>query len=239
MQPHRQYEPHAMKQGQQEHDQRVQRYAYLLASSYGLPMKKVKEIASFASLHDIGKMEIPSHILRRPGKLSQNEWQMIKRHPEYGLSLLKLLGSPEIAINIALYHHERWDGSGYPANKKGQQIPIEARIVALADVYDALRSDRPYKTVMSADETEAIIFRLAGLHFDPKVVAAYQQIKREFRCLSETSLTQPHSMKNKIPNTQNQQTGEWYGKSESGGKAVLRIGADRVQAVDRGHRQKG
>jgi len=132
-------------------------------------------------LHDIGKVGIPDYVLLKPGSLSDDEWKVMKRHTEIGAetldACLKLYPSAEylrIARDIAWAHHERWDGSGYPRGLSGDDIPLSARIVALADVFDALTMKRVYKSAMSLDVARGVILNGSGSHFDPRIVKAFQ-----------------------------------------------------------------
>ncbi|MFQ3547934.1 MAG: HD-GYP domain-containing protein, partial [Termitinemataceae bacterium] len=141
------------------HNQRVSLLSGYLARKMGLPRKKVEEITSFAGLHDVGKIFIDPMLLKKTGKLTKEEYEIIKKHTVHAS---KLLEGPffEVARNIAMYHHERWDGKGYPFRLKEHQIPIEAQITALADVYDALRSSRTYKEAY--DQKTALSIMLQG-----------------------------------------------------------------------------
>jgi putative two-component system response regulator len=138
-------------------------------------------------LHDMGKVSIPDAILLKPGSLNDEEWIVMKRHTERGAAQLNeaLMLYPNaeflrITRDIAWCHHERWDGSGYPRGLKGEEIPLSARIVALADVYDAISSKRPYKAAMSHDVARGIILNGKGKHFDPAVVDAFLAIESQF-----------------------------------------------------------
>ena len=146
-----------------------------------------------APLHDIGKVGIPDHILLKPGKLTPEEFEVMKKHTTLGHDALAraeyMLGTKvealTLAKEIALSHQEKWDGSGYPQGLSGDDIPMSARLMALADVYDALISTRAYKKGMSHDEAAAIIRKGAGLHFDPDVCEAFYGIEDEFRLIAE------------------------------------------------------
>jgi putative two-component system response regulator len=122
-------------------------------------------------MHDVGKIGIPDSILRKPGKLSPEEFKIIKEHPKIGASILGGSRIPllELATDIALYHHEKWDGSGYPDGLIGQDIPKAARIVAVADVYDALSNDRVYRALYPEKEIYQIMKMKRGIHFDPEI----------------------------------------------------------------------
>jgi HD-GYP domain-containing protein (c-di-GMP phosphodiesterase class II) len=121
-------------------------------------------------------MGIPDAILLKPGPLSEAEWQIMRRHPLYAYELLAPIAYLRPALHIPHCHHEKWDGSGYPQGLKGDQIPLAARIFAVADVYDALSSDRPYRSAWPAEKVRAHIVALAGRHFDPAVVERFLEI---------------------------------------------------------------
>ncbi|WP_146066929.1 HD-GYP domain-containing protein, partial [Candidatus Venteria ishoeyi] len=127
-----------------------------------------------APMHDIGKIGIPDAILRKPGKLDDTEWTIMKQHPEIGANILK--GDTPLqhmARDIALYHHEKWDGSGYPQGLAGTQITLAARIVAVADVFDALTTVRPYKAAWPVEKAVEFMQKQAGQHFDPDLVRLF------------------------------------------------------------------
>jgi putative two-component system response regulator len=128
-------------------------------------------------MHDIGKIGIPDHILTKPGKLTEEEWQIMKTHPVIGAEIIGEHSDPMLTMarRTALTHHEKWDGSGYPAGLIGEAIPIEGRLVALADVFDALTSTRPYKAAWPLDEAVAYIKSMAGRQFDPALVACFEE----------------------------------------------------------------
>ncbi|WP_127581273.1 HD domain-containing phosphohydrolase [Paenibacillus koleovorans] len=163
-----------------EHTQRVGRLAGLTARALGLPEEDVEQIESAAALHDIGKIGIPDHILLKPGKFSPDEFEKMKVHTSIGAHIIGDAFFPtlRLASEIALHHHERWDGNGYPAGLKGEEIPLPARIVAIADFYDALTHERPYKAAWSTDETIQEIERQQGKHFDPVVTEAFLTVVR-------------------------------------------------------------
>lgn len=147
----------------------------------------ITSIYAASPLHDIGKVGIPDHILMKPGKLDSEEWEVMKLHPSIGADTLRavLKQFPQnpillTGVEIAESHHERWDGSGYPHNLKGEDIPISARILALADVYDALTSQRCYKEAFEHNRCRQLIIEGRGSHFDPLVVDAYLEVEDEF-----------------------------------------------------------
>lgn len=157
------------------HVARVANYSKLLATAYGLD-KEMQEIIYYASpFHDIGKVGIPDGILLKPGKLTDDEFFIMKTHAKIGHSILKDSKSKylKIGASIALSHHEKYNGTGYPNNLKGEDIPIEARIVAISDVFDALVSNRPYKMAWSFEDAIAFLDKESGTHFDPNLVSLF------------------------------------------------------------------
>lgn len=182
------------------HIRRTQHYMRLLCNtlkshpnfSHYLDDKTIDFLFKSAPLHDIGKVGVPDKILLKPGPLSPEEWQEMKQHAQIGYEALlraeKELGSSsflEVAREIALTHHEKWDGSGYPQGLKGEEIPISGRLMALADVYDALISKRVYKLPFSHEESIKLIVSEKGSHFDPAVVEAFEQLAGEFNKVAE------------------------------------------------------
>lgn len=156
------------------HSDRVAAIARDIALQMGLPPDQVHLVETGARLHDIGKLKVPENILKKEGGLSKEEWNDIAKHPEYGFQLLKplepLLGE---VFPVILHHHERWDGQGYPKRLSGYEIPLLARIVAVADAYEAMTSDRPYRRAKNPEEALREIQDLAGIQFDPRVVEAF------------------------------------------------------------------
>lgn len=161
-----------------QHTQRVGMTCSLLAQSIGLHEEQVTLIRRAAPLHDVGKIGVPDTILLKPDILTIEEREIMKRHCEIGADLLAGGNSElvKMAESIALTHHERWDGSGYPYNLQRDAIPIESRILAVADVFDALTHDRPYKKAWTLEKTVSEIQRNSGLHFDPTVVEAFIEL---------------------------------------------------------------
>ncbi len=157
------------------HTRRVADLSARIAAAMGLPGAEVEMIRRTAPLHDVGKIGIPDGVLLKPGKLNEGEWELMKRHTVVGAQVLSEGRSEMVrmAEAIALAHHERWDGTGYPRAVAGDDIPLCARIVALADVYDALSSDRPYRPAWTRDRVLAEITAGRGTHFDPAVVDAF------------------------------------------------------------------
>jgi putative two-component system response regulator len=163
------------------HIKRMSHYSAAIARKMGLRKKTVETILYSAPMHDVGKIGIPDGILLKAGKLSAEEWQTMKRHTVIGAKILRgsTIGFVRMGAMIALTHHEKWDGSGYPNGLKGKQVPLAARIVSLADVFDALTSERKYKKAFSIDKSNRIIEQGRGKHFDPDVVDAFFAIQNE------------------------------------------------------------
>jgi putative two-component system response regulator len=159
------------------HVLRVAHYCRLIAEAHGLGPKAASVVFSTAPMHDVGKIGIPDAILLKPGKLDSKEWETMRRHPLMGAEIIGRHESEllETARTIALTHHERWDGTGYPAGLMGDGIPLEGRIVALADVFDALISVRPYKPAYDVGKSLTILDSEEGKHFDPALVAAFRK----------------------------------------------------------------
>jgi len=161
------------------HLQRMSNYAAAIAHKTGLDNGKAEALLYASPMHDIGKIGIPDKILLKPGKLTSDEWKIMKQHAVFGGQILEDSDSDFISLGktIALTHHEKWDGSGYPKGLTGKEIPLEGRITALADVFDALTSKRPYKKAFSEDKAFQIIEEGRGTHFDPELVDTFFQIK--------------------------------------------------------------
>jgi HD-GYP domain-containing protein (c-di-GMP phosphodiesterase class II) len=152
------------------HTQRVSEATVRLARLCGLSEEELVYVRWGSLLHDIGKMGVPDAILLKPDKLSDEEWELMKKHPVFAYEMLAPIAYLKSALDIPYCHHEKWDGSGYPRGLKGEQIPLTARIFAIVDVWDALHSDRPYRKAWSQDQIYSYIESLAGSQFDPQVV---------------------------------------------------------------------
>jgi response regulator RpfG family c-di-GMP phosphodiesterase len=165
------------------HLQAVGRYSKILARSLGLPDAEVENIENASPLHDIGKVGIRDAVLLKPGPLTPAEVTEMQKHTSMGWEMLSGAKSPllRLAAEIALGHHERFDGQGYPGKLKGDTIPLAAQIVAVADVLDALTSERAYKPAWSFEESERYIMAEEGRHFHPKVVAAFRNAADQMR----------------------------------------------------------
>lgn len=159
------------------HVMRMSHYSQILALAYGFSEQKAEDLLHAAPMHDIGKIGIADSILLKPGKLTADEYKEMQKHPLIGAEIIGDCDSDllKMAKSVALYHHEKWDGSGYPFGLSGEQIPVEARIVALSDVFDALTSARPYKQAWSIEETLQHIRQQKGLHFEPLLVDLLEQ----------------------------------------------------------------
>ena len=168
------------------HIERLSHYSKSLALFIGWDDEQASQLFAAAPMHDVGKIGVPDAVLGKNGPLDEEEWEIIKKHPTLGASLLSGTASPllQMAQEVALTHHERWDGSGYPQGLKGRQIPSSGRIVMLADHYDALRSRRPYKPGFSHNKTCDVILngneRTKPSHFDPHLLEAFREIHLEF-----------------------------------------------------------
>ena len=163
------------------HINRIGSFVHLLCSSLGMERSVCDEVALASTLHDLGKIAIPDGILLKPTRLTDEEFTIMKRHPSIGGQLLEGLEPSlfEVARQIAMTHHEKWDGSGYPAGLSGEAIPLVGRMVALCDVYDALTSERPYKGAWTSEEAFDEIARGRGLHFDPALTDLFLSLKAE------------------------------------------------------------
>lgn len=159
------------------HILRMSHYAQVVALAYGFTEQRAEDLLHAAPMHDIGKIGIADHILLKPGKLTVEEYQQMQKHPLIGAEIIGDCESNllKMAKTVALYHHEKWDGSGYPHGLKADAIPVEARIVALCDVFDALTSTRPYKQAWSVEATLEYIRGQKGLHFEPVLVDLLEQ----------------------------------------------------------------
>lgn len=174
------------------HLERMARYAGLIAEVIDLPDEEVRIIEAAAPLHDIGKISIPDAILNKPGKLTEEEMDVMRLHPRYGYEVLRDSSSRfvQVGADIALRHHERWDGTGYPDGLAGTDIPLSARIVAVADVLDALTTRRPYKEAWSMDDALDYLREQRGKMFEPRLVdalIAHRDRAEEIRaCFAQT-----------------------------------------------------
>jgi diguanylate cyclase (GGDEF)-like protein len=156
------------------HSERVSELAARIATRIGAPAGQVELTRLAGSLHDLGKLAIPEEILRKPGSLTESERLVLERHPQIGFRMLESLGVDPVA-DWVLHHHERWDGTGYPEGLEGDEIPLGARIIFVADAFDAMTSDRVYRARLSTDDALAELSRCAGTQFDPEIVSAFAE----------------------------------------------------------------
>ncbi len=173
---------------------RMSKFSQSLALAIGQSRDWGEMILNASPMHDIGKVGIPDKILLKPGKLTPEEWEIMKTHTSIGAEILQAQRPSNLstmAASIAIAHHEKWDGSGYPNGLVGEDIPLEARIVALADVFDALTSERPYKKAWSVEDAVAEIRKLSGSHFQPMLVEAFMDVLPDVSQIREQYIDGP------------------------------------------------
>jgi len=168
----------------EEHARRVAHNSRLIAERLGIDADEVRRIERGAFLHDVGKIGVPDSVLRKPGPLDDAEWQLMRRHAAVGAQIVSRVPFLRPAAALIVAHHERWDGKGYPAGLSGEAIPLGARIFAVADAYDAMTSDRPYRRGLPHEVALAEIHRNGGTQFDPRVVAAFAELAHTGRLLA-------------------------------------------------------
>ena len=169
------------------HVLRMSHFCHALALAIGCSPEWADDLLHAAPMHDVGKIGIPDAVLLKPGPLNEEEWKIMRAHPRIGAEIIGEhdSGILQLARTVALTHHEKWDGSGYPAGLQGEAIPLAARIVALADVFDALTSVRPYKRAWSVDEAMAHIQAQAGKHFDPALVPVFVGLRPQLQAIRQ------------------------------------------------------
>lgn len=155
------------------HSRRVTDRTVTIAVAMGFTPDELVDVRRGALLHDIGKMGVPDAILHKPGPLDEDEWELMREHPGYAKRMLERIGYLGRALDIPYCHHERWDGSGYPQGLSGEEIPLSARIFAVVDVWDALSTDRPYRSAWSANQVREKLLAESGKHFDPQAVEEF------------------------------------------------------------------
>jgi putative nucleotidyltransferase with HDIG domain len=155
------------------HSSRVAVLSHSLARRVGFDRERIQRLRTGAVLHDIGKIAVPKEVLVKPGPLDPGEQLVIRRHPTAGARILRAVGTALDVVPCVLYHHERWDGGGYPSGRAQTEIPLEARILAIADSFDAMTTDRPYRAARRADAALGELERCAGTQFDPLLVEAF------------------------------------------------------------------
>jgi len=160
------------------HSKRVVEYTSLIAERMGIASGTIVNMRRGALLHDIGKIGIPDAILLKPGKLSDEEWVIMKKHPEIGYRMLSGIKFLEESMSIVLHHHERWDGSGYPSQLRGEAIPIGARIFAVVDTFDAMTSSRPYRKALTYEDVCGEVEKYQGIQFDPSISRLFLTIPK-------------------------------------------------------------
>ena len=158
------------------HTRRVTDMTMRLAHSLGVTGDELTFIRRGSLLHDIGKLGVPDRILLKAGPLDEDEWKLMRMHPVYARQMLEPIKFLRTALDIPSFHHEKWDGTGYPSGLKGDQIPLVARIFAVVDVWDALRSKRPYHDAWPEQEARQYILDQSGKHFDPEIAATFLRL---------------------------------------------------------------
>ena len=158
------------------HSSRVTDMAEAVARALGWSEERIASLRVGGPLHDIGKLAVSDEVLCKEGRLDDDELAQIREHPKIGAKLLLRVTTLREAIPYVLYHHERWDGTGYPSGKRGEEIPVEARVLAIADAFDAMTSDRPYRNALSREEALAEVERCAGTQFDPKIARVFLEV---------------------------------------------------------------
>lgn len=157
------------------HSSRVTVFAQAIARALRLEKERISVLRLGALLHDVGKLVVPSAVLLKRGPLTDEELGLVRRHPAAGARMLRSLGAPETILPLVLHHHERWDGAGYPTGCRGDDIPLEARVLCIADSFDAMTSTRPYRSSWTPDEALEELARCAGTQFDPELVGAFAE----------------------------------------------------------------
>ncbi len=175
----------------EEHSERVIRYTMAIAGELGMNEQELEALQWGAMLHDVGKIGIPDAILRKPGPLSPDEWGIMRKHPTLGYTILHEVEFLQGALPIVLHHHEKWNGKGYPHGLSGPQIPLQARIFAVADAFDAITSWRPYKRPEPHQVALQRIMQDSGSHFDPQVVEAFVSVYPEVTLSESCRKTRP------------------------------------------------
>ncbi|TLN24712.1 HD-GYP domain-containing protein, partial [bacterium] len=168
------------------HTQRVMDMTMKLAESYGITGVELLRIRYGTLLHDIGKIGIPDSILFKPGPLNTEEWEVMRRHPMYAQRILAHIPYLQDSLDIPYGHHEKWDGSGYPLGLKGEEIPLSARLFAVVDVWDGLRSNRHYRNGWPEEDVVRYIIEQTGKHFDPQVVEIFLRLLEEQKVITST-----------------------------------------------------
>lgn len=161
------------------HSARVTALAEAVARRLGWSEERLEFLRLGGPLHDIGKLAVSDEVLRKEGRLDDHELAEIREHPKIGAKLLLRVAALREAIPYVLYHHERWDGTGYPSGKAGEEIPVEARVLAVADAFDAMTSDRPYRRALTREQALAEVERCSGTQFDPRIAQVFLELFAE------------------------------------------------------------
>ena len=172
----------------QRHSKRVSEYTLLIAKQFGVPGNELMDIERGSLLHDTGKIGISDNILLKPGKLTEEEWVQMRKHPEIGYNILKGIDFLEGAAQLVLQHHEKFDGTGYPQRLKEDEILLGARIFAVVDTFDAMTSNRPYREALSYRVTREEIIQFSAKQFDPRIVECFLSIPEEVWFKTKESL---------------------------------------------------
>jgi putative nucleotidyltransferase with HDIG domain len=157
------------------HSSRVTVFSQAMAKRIGVDTERLSVLRLGALLHDVGKLAVPPAVLLKRGPLTAEEFDQVRRHPAAGVRMLRSLGAPRDILPSVLHHHERWDGTGYPRGRAGERIPLEARILSVADSFDAMTSIRPYRTPRQVQDALEELERCAGSQFDPELVAVFAE----------------------------------------------------------------
>jgi len=161
------------------HSDRVTEIAEAIARRLGWDEERLELLQLGGPLHDVGKLGVSEEVLAKPGRLDEEELAQIREHPKLGARILLRIAALRGALPYVLYHHERWDGAGYPTGRAGEQIPLEARVLAVADAFDAMTSDRPYRPALDREDALAEVARCAGTQFDPEIVRIFLELFAE------------------------------------------------------------
>jgi len=188
---------HEKNKREEQHSHRVSELCKSMGEAIGLPEHEVKELMSVGLLHDIGKIAIDENVLNKPSKLTDDEWKEIKRHPEIGYRILNTVNDMSDMAKYTLYHHERWDGKGYPKGIKGEEIPFVSRIITIADAYDAMTSERSYRSALPEEVVIKELQKNAGTQFDPELVGVFIEnvLGKEWEKIKKTYRSHPPCIK--------------------------------------------
>ena len=170
------------------HSARVTAIAETVARALGWSEERLASLRIGGPLHDIGKLTVSDEVLRKEGRLDEDELEEIREHPKVGAKILLRMSAFREALPYVLYHHERWDGNGYPSGRSGESIPLEARLLAIADAFDAMTSDRPYRQALTHEQAVAEVERCAGTQFDPEIARVFLELFDQSELAAAASL---------------------------------------------------